>query len=237
MIIIPAIDIIDGKCVRLSQGDYNTKKVYNEDPVEVAKTFEAAGITHLHVVDLDGAKARAPKNLKTIEDICAKTNLKVDMGGGLSAEEHIDSVLNAGVSQFTVGSIAANNKALTLDWLKKYGAEKLILGADCQDKMIMTSAWEEKSSHSVIEFIREYEEQGIKYVICTDVSKDGMLAGPSTQLYQEILKPNNVQLIASGGIAKVEDVEEMKNIGCHGCIIGKAFYEGRITLKQLTALC
>ena len=237
MIIIPAIDIIDGKCVRLTKGDYNTKKVYNEDPVEVAKSFEGAGIINLHVVDLDGAKAKSPQNLKIIEKICSSTNLKVDMGGGLSAAEHIDSILNAGVAQFTIGSIAAKNRALTLEWLKIYGSEKLILGADCKNELIMTGAWEESSNLSVFEFINDYKQQGVQYVICTDVSKDGMLAGPSTGLYKEILQNNDVKLRASGGISNVQDVEEMEEIGCHGCIIGKAFYEGKISLKQLSALC
>ncbi len=237
MIIIPAIDIIDGKCVRLSKGDYNTKKVYNDNPVEVAKAFEDAGISHLHVVDLDGAKAKQPQNLKIIEQICKATNLKVDMGGGLSKTEYVEAALQTGIAQFTIGSIAAKDRKLALEWLLQYGNEKVILGADCKDKMIMTGAWEEGTNLSVIEFIKSYVQEGMQYVICTDVAKDGMLEGPSTALYKEILKNSEVKLIASGGISSMEDVEEMKSIGCYGCIIGKAFYEGRISLKELSTLC
>ncbi len=237
MKIIPAIDIIDGRCVRLSKGDYSTKKIYDEHPLEVAKAFEGAGITYLHLVDLDGAKEKSPQNLKTLESICSSTSLKVDVGGGLSKTTHIDSIFSAGANQFTAGSIAVNDAALTRDWIKKYGAEKIILGADCKNKMIVTAAWSTETQLPVTEFIKDYMQYGIKYSICTDVAKDGMLSGPAEELYVEILAATGIKLIASGGIASIADVEKMKTIGCDGCIIGKAYYEGRISLKQLTSLC
>ena len=233
MRIIPAIDIIDGKCVRLSKGDYETKKIYNENPVEVAKEFEDFGIQYLHLVDLDGAKAKKIINQKVIENIAKNTNLIVDFGGGIRSEEDLQKVFDSGAKKVTLGSIAVVNPELCLAWLEKFGAEKLILGADCLDKKIKTSGWLENSETDVVDFIKEYQKKGFNEVVCTDISKDGMLQGPSTALYQEIIENSSIELIASGGISNIEDVQKMKEIGCAGTIIGKAIYEGRISLKDL----
>lgn len=233
MRIIPAIDIIDGKCVRLSKGDYDTKKIYNENPVEVAKEFEANGIQFLHLVDLDGAKAGDVKNLKVLESIAENTNLTVDFGGGIKSDETIESVFNAGANQITIGSIAVSNREKCLEWIKIYGAEKIILGADCLDENIKTSGWLDSSGANVFDFIKEYESAGIKDVICTDISKDGMLEGPSIELYKKILEQTKINLIASGGVSSVNDLEELKEIGCSGAILGKAIYENKISLKEL----
>ena len=233
MRIIPAIDIIDGKCVRLSKGDYETKKIYNENPVEVAKEFEDFGIQYLHLVDLDGAKAKKIINQKVIENIAKKTNLIIDFGGGIRSEEDLQKAFDSGAKKVTLGSIAVVNPELCLAWLEKFGAEKLILGADCLDRKIKTSGWLENSETDVVDFIKEYQKKGFKEVVCTDISKDGMLQGPSTALYQEIIENSTIELIASGGISNIEDVQKMKEIGCAGTIIGKAIYEGRISLEDL----
>ena len=233
MRIIPAIDIIDGKCVRLSKGDYETKKIYNENPVEVAKEFEDFGIQYLHLVDLDGAKAKKIINQKVIENIAKNTNLIVDFGGGIRSEEDLQKVFDSGAKKVTLGSIAVVNPELCLAWLEKFGAEKLILGADCLDRKIKTSGWLENSETDVVDFIKEYQKKGFNEVVCTDISKDGMLQGPSTALYQEIIENSSIELIASGGISNIEDVQKMKEIGCAGTIIGKAIYEGRISLEDL----
>ena len=233
MRIIPAIDIIDGKCVRLSKGDYDTKKIYNENPVEVAKEFEDFGIQYLHLVDLDGAKAKKIINQKVIENISKNTNLIIDFGGGIRSEEDLQKAFDSGAKKVTLGSIAVVNPALCLAWLEKFGAEKLILGADCLDRKIKTSGWLENSETDVVDFIKEYLKKGFREVVCTDISKDGMLQGPSTALYQEIIENSTIELIASGGISNIEDVQKMKEIGCGGTIIGKAIYEGRISLEDL----
>ena len=233
MRIIPAIDIIDGKCVRLSKGDYETKKIYNENPVEVAKEFEDFGIQYLHLVDLDGAKAKKIINQKVIENIAKKTNLIIDFGGGIRSEEDLQKAFDSGAKKVTLGSVAVVNPELCLAWLEKFGAEKLILGADCLDRKIKTSGWLENSETDVVDFIKEYQKKGFKEVVCTDISKDGMLQGPSTALYQEIIENSTIELIASGGISNIEDVQKMKKIGCAGTIIGKAIYEGRISLEDL----
>ena len=233
MRIIPAIDIIDGKCVRLSKGDYETKKIYNENPVEVAKEFEDFGIQYLHLVDLDGAKAKKIINQKVIENIAKNTNLIVDFGGGIRSEEDLQKAFDSGAKKVTLGSIAVVNPELCLAWLEKFGAEKLILGADCLDRKIKTSGWLENSETDVVDFIKEYQKKGFKEVVCTDISKDGMLQGPSTALYQEIIGNSTIELVASGGISNIEDVQKMKKIGCAGTIIGKAIYEGRISLEDL----
>ena len=233
MRIIPAIDIIDGKCVRLSKGDYDTKKIYNENPVEVAKEFEDFGIQYLHLVDLDGAKAKKIINQKVIESIAKNTNLIIDFGGGIRSEEDLQKAFDSGSKKVTLGSIAVVNPELCLTWLEKFGAEKLILGADCLDRKIKTSGWLENSETDVVDFIKEYQKKGFKEVVCTDISKDGMLQGPSTALYQEIIENSTIELIASGGISNIEDVQKMKEIGCAGTIIGKAIYEGRISLEDL----
>lgn len=233
MRIIPAIDIIDGKCVRLSKGDYETKKIYNESPVEVAKEFEDFGIRFLHLVDLDGAKSKHIVNQKVLENIAGATSLEIDFGGGLKTLEDIEIAFNSGAKQITIGSIAVQNPEFCFDLIKKYGSEKIILGADCDNRKIKTSGWLEESNQDVIDFILKYQKEGVKNVICTDISKDGMLEGASTDLYKEILSQTSIQLVASGGISKIEDVYEMKEIGCSGTIIGKAIYEGRIELKEL----
>ena len=233
MRIIPAIDIIDGKCVRLSKGDYETKKIYNENPVEVAKEFEDFGIQYLHLVDLDGAKAKKIINQKVIENIAKKTNLIIDFGGGIRSEEDLQKAFDSGAKKVTLGSVAVVNPELCLAWLEKFGAEKLILGADCLDRKIKTSGWLENSETDVVDFIKEYQKKGFREVVCTDISKDGMLQGPSTALYQEIIGNSTIELVASGGISNIEDVQKMKKIGCAGTIIGKAIYEGRISLEDL----
>ncbi|WP_139423629.1 1-(5-phosphoribosyl)-5-[(5-phosphoribosylamino)methylideneamino]imidazole-4-carboxamide isomerase [Chryseobacterium mulctrae] len=233
MRIIPAIDIIDGKCVRLSKGDYRTKKIYNENPLEVAKEFESFGIKYLHLVDLDGAKSKHIVNQKVLENIARETSLQIDFGGGLKTIEDIEIAFNSGAKQITIGSIAVQNPEFCFSLIEKYGSEKIILGADCENRKIKTSGWLEESNQDVIDFILGYQKKGIKNVICTDISKDGMLEGASEDLYKEILDKTKIQLIASGGISGIEDVYKMKEIGCSGTIIGKAIYEGRISLKQL----
>lgn len=233
MKIIPAIDIIDGKCVRLSKGDYNTKKIYNENPVEVAKEFESFGVQFLHLVDLDGAKSKHIVNAKVLEKISNETSLKIDFGGGLKTEKDIEVAFNSGAKQITIGSIAVQDPEFCYKIIEKYGSEKIILGADCENRKIKTSGWLEESTRDIIDFILEYQDNNIKNVICTDISKDGMLEGASTELYQEILEKTKIQLVASGGISCIEDVYTMKEIGCSGTIIGKAIYENKISLNQL----
>lgn len=232
MKIIPAIDIIDGKCVRLSKGDYGTKKIYNENPVEVAKEFEGYGIQFLHLVDLDGAKSKHIVNQKVLEAIVRETSLQIDFGGGLKTLMDIETAFNAGASQITIGSIAVQDPEFCYDLIREYG-DKIILGADCENRKIKTSGWLEESDKDVTDFILQYQKKGIQQVICTDISKDGMLEGPSTELYKDILESFSIQLIASGGISGLEDVYRMREIGCSGTIIGKAIYEGRIALKEL----
>jgi len=233
MRIIPAIDIIDGKCVRLTKGDYATKKIYNENPLEVAKEFEANGIQYLHLVDLDGAKSNKIINQKVLEKIATETKLQIDFGGGIKSNEDIRIAFESGASQITGGSIAVKNRDLFLEWIAKFGATKIILGADCLNRKIATQGWLENSETDVIDFISNYEKSGIQYVVCTDISKDGMLQGASNELYKEILDKTNVKLIASGGVSSIEDLIKLKNIGCEGAIIGKAIYEGKIRLEDL----
>ena len=233
MKIIPAIDIIDGKCVRLSKGDYDTKKVYHENPLDIAKEYEVNGIKYLHLVDLDGAKAKTIKNLKTLEMLASKTSLIIDFGGGIKTRESLESAFNAGAKQVTIGSIAVENRELCEEWINEFGADKLILGADCLDRKVKTSGWLENSDLEVIDFIQSYQSVGLKDVICTDISKDGMLEGPSVELYKEIMNQSKVALIASGGISSIQDLDVLKEIGCYGAIIGKALYEGKISLKEL----
>ena len=240
MRIIPAIDIIEGKCVRLTKGDYNTKKVYNENPLEVAKLFEDSGIEFLHLVDLDGAKASHIVNYKVLEHIATKTNLKVDFGGGLKSNEDLKIAFASGANQITGGSIAVKNPEVFNSWIETYGSDNIILGADCNNEKIAISGWQEESNLKVIPFIKNYQSKSIKYVICTDISKDGMLEGPSFDLYQRILeecnsqqKQESLKLIASGGVSTFEELPKLKELGCEGVIIGKAIYENRISLKQL----
>jgi len=234
MRIIPAIDIINGQCVRLTKGDYSTKKVYNENPLEVAKMLEDVGIEYLHVVDLDGAKAQHIINHNILESIASKTNLQVDFGGGLKSDEDLKIAFESGAHQVTGGSIAVKNPAKFLNWLEIYGTDKIILGADCLDQKIAIQGWQEESDKEVIAFIKEFVAKGVSYVICTDISKDGMLQGPSFELYETILSSvNSVKLIASGGISAFDELPKLANLGCEGVIIGKAIYEGNISLKQL----
>jgi len=254
MRIIPAIDIIEGKCVRLTKGDYDTKKIYNENPLEVAKSFVDAGIEYLHVVDLDGAKASHIVNYKVLENIATKTNLKIDFGGGLKSDEDLKIAFNSGANQITGGSIAVKNPDVFQNWISKFGAERIILGADCNNEKIAISGWQEESTLEVIPFIKDYQAKGIQYVICTDISKDGMLEGPSFELYDRILEAcslsvraqsrtedlstalketDKLKLIASGGISNFEELPKLKEMGCEGVIIGKAIYENRISLKEL----
>ncbi len=233
MRIIPAIDIIDGKCVRLTKGDYSTKKVYNEDPLEVAKEFEANGIQYLHMVDLDGAKSSRIINQKVLERVATNTNLKIDFGGGLKSDDDLRIAFESGASQITGGSIAVKNRKLFLKWISTYGSEKIILGADCLNRKIATQGWLENSEMDVVEFISDYQQKGIEYVICTDISKDGMLQGTSNELYKEIMEKTSVKLIASGGVSSMDDLIKLKELGCEGAIVGKAIYEGRIRLNDL----
>ena len=240
MRIIPAIDIINGQCVRLTKGDYDTKKVYNENPLEIAKAFEDSGIEYLHVVDLDGAKASHIVNHNVLESIASKTNLKIDFGGGLKSDDDLRIAFDSGAHQITGGSIAVKNPEVFKGWISKYGAEKIILGADCNNEKIAISGWQEESELKVIPFIKDYQSEGIQYVICTDISKDGMLQGPSLDLYERILKESHsehsedsLKLIASGGISKFDELPKLKAMGCEGVIIGKAIYENKISLKEL----
>ncbi|AVR46199.1 1-(5-phosphoribosyl)-5-[(5-phosphoribosylamino)methylideneamino]imidazole-4-carboxamide isomerase [Christiangramia fulva] len=234
MRIIPAIDIIDGKCVRLSKGDYDTKKIYNEDPLEVAKSFEAHGIQYLHLVDLDGAKSKHIVNHKVLEKIASKTKLKIDFGGGLKTDEDLRIAFESGAKQITGGSIAVKKKNVFESWIGDYGPERIILGADAKNGKIAVSGWQEGSNEDLIPFIQEYEEKGVKYVICTDISRDGMLEGPAFELYNAILaETDSIRLIASGGISEFNEIPKLKELGCEGVIIGKAIYENRISLSDL----
>ncbi|MFD0797807.1 1-(5-phosphoribosyl)-5-[(5-phosphoribosylamino)methylideneamino]imidazole-4-carboxamide isomerase [Maribacter chungangensis] len=232
--IIPAIDIIDGKCVRLSKGDYDTKKIYNEHPLEVAKEFEASGIRYLHLVDLDGAKSKHIVNHKVLEKIASKTNLQIDFGGGLKTDDDLRIAFESGASQITGGSIAVKDTETFTRWINTYGADKIILGADAMDEKVAVSGWQEESKEELLPFIKSYLEKGIQYVICTDISKDGMLEGPSFDLYRKIVDNNTaIKLIASGGISTFDELPRLAEMGCEGVIIGKAIYENRISLKQL----
>lgn len=235
MRIIPAIDIIDGKCVRLSKGDYSTKKIYNENPLEVAKEFEAHGIQYLHLVDLDGAKSKHIVNYKVLETIALKTNLQIDFGGGLKTGDDLHVAFESGAHQITGGSIAVKDRDTFLSWLSTYGARKIILGADANHGKVAVSGWQEESDLELIPFVQEYQSEGIEYVICTDISKDGMLQGPAFDLYQKMLSETKkgLNLIASGGISTFDELPKLADIGCEGTIIGKAIYEGKISLKQL----
>lgn len=243
MRIIPAIDIIEGKCVRLTKGDYSTKKIYNENPIEVAKQFQDAGIEYVHVVDLDGAKASHIVNYRVLEEIATKTNLKIDFGGGLKSDEDLRIAFESGANQITGGSIAVKKPEIFENWIQRYGSDRIILGADCTNEKIAIQGWQEESEQDVIPFIQKYQTKGISYVICTDIAKDGMLEGPSFDLYQRILdisvissgveKPRPLNLIASGGISSFDELPKLALMGCEGVIIGKAIYEKRIDLKDL----
>lgn len=231
--IIPAIDLIDGKCVRLTQGDYNQKKEYNSNPLEVAKAFEGAGITRLHLVDLDGAKTKKIVNHHVLESIATHTNLEIDFGGGIQSNEDIELAFNSGAKQVTGGSIAIRNEALFLEWIEKYGPEKIILGADAKDKKIAIGGWQESTSISVFDLIQKFLDKGLTDVISTDVAKDGLLQGPSFELYEEMQQRfENIKLIASGGVVNMDDIIKLNEMNVYGVIVGKAFYEGNISLKD-----
>lgn len=237
MQIIPAIDIIDGKCVRLTQGDYTQKKIYNEHPLEVAKEFEDAGLQRLHLVDLDGAKVGAVKNWKVLETIAAKTELVIDFGGGIKTEEDVNIVFNSGAALATIGSLAVKDESLFVQWLKKYGANRFLLGADVKEEKIAVGGWLETTDVGIYDFIAKYVEHGITQLFCTDVSKDGKLEGPSVELYKNIIQQfPSLFFIASGGVASMDDLHQLQAAGCKGAIVGKAIYEGRIQLADLKSL-
>ncbi len=237
MKIIPAIDIIDGKCVRLTQGDYAQKKEYASDPLEVAQRFEKAGLSRLHIVDLDGAKSRKVVNAETLKRVADNTNLAIDFGGGIKSNESLELVLASGANQVTAGSIAAKNPELVKQWINQYGPEKIILGADVKEEEIAINGWQEGSGINLFNFLDQYIKQNIIYCICTDVSRDGLLQGPSFQLYQRIMaRFPTLKLIASGGVSSMDDLVELEKIGVYGAIVGKAYYEGRVSLDELAAI-
>jgi phosphoribosylformimino-5-aminoimidazole carboxamide ribotide isomerase len=237
MHVIPAIDLIGGKCVRLSQGDYSRKTDYHDDPLEMAKRFEGAGLTRLHLVDLDGAKAKKIVNGDVLQRICSGTQLAVDFGGGIQAQEEIEKAFALGARQVTGGSIAVRNPSLFESWLDAFGSDKIILGADAKDKKIAVGGWEETTALELIPFIQGYFQKGVREVICTDVAKDGLLQGPSLGLYAEILQElPDLKLIASGGVSCLKDLEDLQKIGVYGAIVGKAYYEGKVTLEELAQL-
>ena len=233
MKIIPAIDIIDGKCVRLSKGNYNSQITYNQNPLEVAKTYEDHGIEFLHLVDLDGAKSNHIINYSILEIIASKTNLKIDFGGGIKTENDVNLAFNCGANQVTCGSIAVKQPEIFCEWILNYGSEKIILGADVRGKYVATDGWINTSNQSIFDFINFYKNKGIETVTCTDISKDGMLEGPSFKLYSKIIDAYNINLLASGGVSEYDDILKLDDMGCYGIIIGKAIYENKISLKQL----
>jgi phosphoribosylformimino-5-aminoimidazole carboxamide ribotide isomerase len=234
MQIIPAIDIIDGKCVRLTQGDYEQKKIYNEHPLEVAKQFEDAGLKRLHLVDLDGAKAGSVKNWKVLEAIAGKTSLVIDFGGGIKKETDVQIVFDSGAAYATIGSLAVKDEATFVNWLTSFGANKFLLGADVKNEKIAVGGWLETTDIWIYDFIKKYVDHGVQQIFCTDVSKDGKLEGPSTTLYKNIISEfPALHFIASGGVSSMKDLEDLQAIGCKGAIVGKAIYEGRISIKEL----
>lgn len=232
--LIPAIDIINGQCVRLTKGDYKQKKVYHDDPVAVAKNFEALGFRRLHIVDLDGAKSKHIVNDAVLRGITSATSLTVDFGGGIKTEEDIEKAFEAGAAMVTIGSVAVTDPDLFIGWLKKYGPEKLILGADVRNGMISINGWKEDSSEPLLPFLRKYIDAGVVNVLCTEISKDGTLQGPAVALYKEVMANYpQLHLIASGGVSRQEDIEELEREGIPAVVFGKAIYEGRIDLKSL----
>jgi len=236
MQIIPAIDIIEGKCVRLTEGDYAQKKIYNEDPLEVAKAFEGIGLMRLHLVDLDGAKAGQVVNWKVLEKIANNTELKIDFGGGIKTEATLKTVLDTGATYATIGSLAVKNELLFQEWIARFGAKVFMLGADVFEEKIAIGGWMEKTEISVFDFMKSYIDKGVKQIFCTDIKKDGKLQGPSIELYQKIIEQfPNLQLIASGGVSSLDDLIELEEIGCSAAIVGKAIYENKITISELTS--
>ena len=237
MRIIPAIDILDGKCVRLTKGDYMSVRQYSEDPLEMAMRFEDAGCRYLHVVDLDGARSKHIVNAKVIEKIASGTSMKIDFGGGIKSIADIDTAINCGVAQVTVGSVAVTNPPLFIEWLEKYGPEKIILGADFRNGLVAFNGWINESTVNIYDLINSLSAKGVTYAICTDISRDGMMSGPSVDTYRKLVKDTGINIIASGGIASISDIIELEKAGCEGAIIGKALYENRITLEELSLLC
>ncbi|MCB9081072.1 MAG: 1-(5-phosphoribosyl)-5-[(5-phosphoribosylamino)methylideneamino]imidazole-4-carboxamide isomerase [Lewinellaceae bacterium] len=235
MYLIPAIDIIDGKCVRLTQGDYARKKVYNEDPLEVARAFEDAGLERLHVVDLDGAKAKRIINHKVLEKLAAQTRLHIDFGGGLKSTDDLRIAFECGAQQVTGGTIAVKDPELFASWLATYGSERIILGADFQAGKIAVSGWQESSDADLFAFLKDYWAKGVRYTISTDISKDGLLEGSALDTYEQIREAlPELNLIASGGVTTMQELEKLRTMGCYGAIIGKAIYEGNLTLAELS---
>ncbi len=237
MRIIIAIDIIGGRCVRLSRGEFSTAKVYSGNPVEVARQIEDNGLKYVHLVDLDGALNKKVVNYRLLEKIASATNLEIDFGGGIRSDDDVKIAFNSGAKQVTCGSVAVSDPGLVLKWIEGYGTEKIILGADSKDRKIATEGWLESSDRDIINFISGYRSKGITYTICTDIDKDGMLGGPATDLYKEIVEIPGIRLIASGGISSVDQIAELDSAGCEGAIIGKALYEGLLNLKELVRLC
>ena len=234
MQIIPAIDIIEGKCVRLTEGDYAQKKIYNEDPLEVAKAFEGIGLMRLHLVDLDGAKAGQVVNWKVLEKIANNTELKIDFGGGIKTEATLKTVLDTGATYATIGSLAVRNELLFQEWIARFGAKVFMLGADVLEEKIAIGGWLEKTEISVFDFMKSYIDKGVKQIFCTDIKKDGKLEGPSIELYQKIIEQfPALHLIASGGVSSLNDLIELEEIGCSAAIVGKAIYENKITISEL----
>jgi phosphoribosylformimino-5-aminoimidazole carboxamide ribotide isomerase len=234
MQIIPAIDIIEGKCVRLTEGDYAQKKIYNEDPLEVAKAFEGIGLMRLHLVDLDGAKAGQVVNWKVLEKIANNTELKIDFGGGIKTEATLKTVLDTGATYATIGSLAVKNELLFQEWIARFGAKVFMLGADVLEEKIAIGGWLEKTEISVFDFMKSYIDKGVKQIFCTDIKKDGKLQGPSIELYQKIIEQfPGLHLIASGGVSSLDDLIELEEIGCSAAIVGKAIYENKITISEL----
>lgn len=235
MQIIPAIDLIEGKCVRLTEGDYAQKKIYNEDPLEVAKQFEGIGLMRLHLVDLDGAKAGEVVNWKVLEKIANKTSLKIDFGGGIKTEATLKTVLETGATYATIGSLAVKSREIFEEWIARFGASQFMLGADVYEEKIAIGGWIEKTNIDVYDFIDSYMNKGVTQIFCTDIQKDGKLEGPSLQLYQKIItKFPTLQLIASGGVSQLKDLEDLRSIGCNAAIVGKAIYENKISLDELS---
>lgn len=237
MRIIIAMDIMDGKCVRLTKGDYSTRRFYSADPLEVARQVEGHGFSYLHMVDLDGAREKKVINHNTLKEIASATSLQIDFGGGIRTTDDLRLLFDSGADQVTIGSISATNENLFMNWLEIFGPEKIILGADSRNRLISSGAWMEDSDIDVIEFLTGYVARGVKYALCTDIERDGMLNGPSFSLYREILEIPGINLIASGGISTIEDVNILAETGCEGAIIGKAIYEGLINLNELSRLC
>ena len=236
MKIIPAMDIINGKCVRLSQGDYHSKKEYDKDPIDMALIFEDYGLKYLHLVDLDGARNKRITHYKILEKIASKTQLKIDYSGGIRSIEDINIAIDHGATQVAAGSIAAQEPQKFAEWIDEIKPECIILAADAKERKIVINGWQQSTDRDIIEYILEWQKKSVQFVLCTDISKDGMLLGPAKDLYEEIISKTNVNLIASGGIRDLEDLLELKNIGCEGAIIGKAIYEGKMDMKKLSEI-